>query len=565
MQSHNAQSSDAGPSNTILDPANRQNPAARRSSPHNLFIGLAIALLVCAALLHTYKSSTTKSSRTASELTSHVDSALHSSKSAFAFASHNPDADPNRPAKEPPLDARLRKRAEDDAISQWRKLAAPNHPISTRRLGLCLAMFGRPGALDVLLSVGAAASVPRTAANAHGGTVSAPPFRTENSSARSIDSPTPVISHAEEQAVWRILYGAARPAVIDVPRLKNEIERLNLGWFENIAMEQLYTRADLSGEAHSAHVRAYRSATRLASADETQIVLFLAGVLMWMLLGFGLLARAAGYRPTPRGISGASPTASAMDGAVRSAAGDFSYRARTTAFAVFLASYLFISYPVHAILPDMRLWSPAAIVRLSSILQITLYFPVVLLALYTLRRITAAETGIAQMPTLRQTLAALGMRSSRPLAEIAAGMQGYLLVVPLVFVSALISSRLFHSVHTPVNPVQMQAMDAINPWDQILILIEASLAAPIVEELMFRGLLFPALKWRWGMPGGVILTSAVFALLHPNLPAGFLPLWTLGAAFALVFQRTKTLLPSIAMHAIHNGLVTITMFLLFSK
>jgi membrane protease YdiL (CAAX protease family) len=129
----------------------------------------------------------------------------------------------------------------------------------------------------------------------------------------------------------------------------------------------------------------------------------------------------------------------------------------------------------------------------------------------------------------------------------------------------MISLILFRSVHTPINPVQIQALGAVGPFDQLLILIETAVAVPIVEELMFRGLLFPALSSRWGYAAGVVLTSAVFGLLHPNLPAGFLPLWTLGAAFAVVFQQRKSLLPCIVMHSIHNGFVTIMMFMVFAR
>jgi len=82
---------------------------------------------------------------------------------------------------------------------------------------------------------------------------------------------------------------------------------------------------------------------------------------------------------------------------------------------------------------------------------------------------------------------------------------------------------------------------------------------------MFRGLLMPALRLRWGPIGGVLLTSAIFAMLHPNLPEGFLPLWSIGSAFAVVCVRRQSLVPAIFMHAIHNGLITVGMFLLFSK
>ncbi len=152
----------------------------------------------------------------------------------------------------------------------------------------------------------------------------------------------------------------------------------------------------------------------------------------------------------------------------------FSYRARTTAFAVFLGSYLFIAYPLRMLLPDTRHLSDSAALRLSCSLQILLYLPVVLLALYTLQRLAGSESPQVDRPTLRQTLAALGLQSTRPLADIAYGVRGYIMVVPPYLIMAFVSSRLFHGIHTPLNPVQVRAMGAIGPFDQLLMLLETA-------------------------------------------------------------------------------------------
>jgi len=359
---------------------------------------------------------------------------------------------------------------------------------------------------------------------------------------------------------------------------------MSLGWFENIALEQLYFRAGMKGEARTAHSAAYSSASRVANADDIEAILFLAGTIMWMAIAIRNLARLILSYPTPnaerqtpnaehvppphltspatgRGIDALSvPTPNTQHPTPV-----FSYRARTTAFAVFLGSYLFIGYPLRAVLPDLRSWSDTAIMRFTAVLQILLYVPVVLFAFYALQRVSESESPIANRLSIGRIAAALGLNFANPLVDIVAGIRGYVMVAPLFFIAAVVSARIFHSVHTPINPVSVQALTAIGPLDQLLMLVETAMAAPIVEELMFRGLLFPALKSRWGYIGGVVLTSAVFGLLHPNLPGGFLPLWTLGAAFAVVFQRRQSLLPCIVMHSLHNGLVTVMMFMVFAR
>jgi CAAX protease family protein len=40
--------------------------------------------------------------------------------------------------------------------------------------------------------------------------------------------------------------------------------------------------------------------------------------------------------------------------------------------------------------------------------------------------------------------------------------------------------------------------------------------APLMEELFFRGFLYPAVARRWGVVGGVVVTSALFAFIHAS-------------------------------------------------
>ena len=87
--------------------------------------------------------------------------------------------------------------------------------------------------------------------------------------------------------------------------------------------------------------------------------------------------------------------------------------------------------------------------------------------------------------------------------------------------------------------------------DRIVIGFFAVVLAPVVEELLFRGIFFPMLRdlgfqrlaW-WG-------TSLVFGFIHGNV-AAFLPLCVLGAFFAWLYQRTGNLASSIAAHALFN-------------
>ena len=90
--------------------------------------------------------------------------------------------------------------------------------------------------------------------------------------------------------------------------------------------------------------------------------------------------------------------------------------------------------------------------------------------------------------------------------------------------------------------------------------------APVVEELFFRGLLYPALNKLAGPVVAVALTSALFALLHGvQLAFSWAPLLALflvGLALTLVRARYRSVTASTLVHMAYNG--TLFTFLLFA-
>lgn len=83
-----------------------------------------------------------------------------------------------------------------------------------------------------------------------------------------------------------------------------------------------------------------------------------------------------------------------------------------------------------------------------------------------------------------------------------------------------------------------------------------AVAAPIAEEIAFRGYLFPALT-RWRGPWiGAIATALLFGAAHFLVyPLVFLPaLAFFGFGACLLFWFTGSLLPSICLHAINNAI-----------
>jgi membrane protease YdiL (CAAX protease family) len=82
------------------------------------------------------------------------------------------------------------------------------------------------------------------------------------------------------------------------------------------------------------------------------------------------------------------------------------------------------------------------------------------------------------------------------------------------------------------------------------------LMAPLAEELFFRGLLFPVLRSRFGVVWGVLVSGALFSLVHAlGSPAeALIVLFVLGAGLCLLYLRTGSLLPCIGLHALNNAI-----------
>jgi membrane protease YdiL (CAAX protease family) len=82
--------------------------------------------------------------------------------------------------------------------------------------------------------------------------------------------------------------------------------------------------------------------------------------------------------------------------------------------------------------------------------------------------------------------------------------------------------------------------------------VAAILIAPVAEEILFRGILYSAIKERGWPKTALISSSLVFSAIHGHIPS-FLSLALLGAVFALLYDRTANLLAPILCHAAFNA------------
>jgi membrane protease YdiL (CAAX protease family) len=79
------------------------------------------------------------------------------------------------------------------------------------------------------------------------------------------------------------------------------------------------------------------------------------------------------------------------------------------------------------------------------------------------------------------------------------------------------------------------------------------LAAPLFEEFIFRGLIFGGLRRLMGALPAAAGSAALFAIVHP--PLAMVPVFVLGLCAAWAYERSKSLLAPMLVHAAYNALV----------
>jgi uncharacterized protein len=83
--------------------------------------------------------------------------------------------------------------------------------------------------------------------------------------------------------------------------------------------------------------------------------------------------------------------------------------------------------------------------------------------------------------------------------------------------------------------------------------------APVAEEFFFRGFFYRALRSRYSVLAAALIDGLVFGVIHYDFSGSdalliLPPLAALGFMFCLVYERTGTLYPVIALHALNNAI-----------
>lgn len=127
-------------------------------------------------------------------------------------------------------------------------------------------------------------------------------------------------------------------------------------------------------------------------------------------------------------------------------------------------------------------------------------------------------------------------------------------VLPFSVALQVLSISLLTRVHVKaeVQSAVQALQDAESPASLVAMGVAVVALAPLAEEILFRGILYPAVK-QAGYPRVAFWgTSLFFAAVHFNLPT-FVPLLLLALTFTWLYEKAGNLLAPIAAHCAFNA------------
>ncbi len=170
------------------------------------------------------------------------------------------------------------------------------------------------------------------------------------------------------------------------------------------------------------------------------------------------------------------------------------------------------------------------------------------------------------------TLLVVAMRSLRFRWHdigVSAGKLRYIGLVPVALAAYVVLSASFMTLAQKIpgfdaNQAQDVGLVTTGSSNIVLGFIVLVIITPLFEELLFRGLLFHGLRRRLPFLAGAVIGSLAFALAHGQANVA-VDTFALGMLLCLLTEHSKSLLPSVLLHALKNFLAFGVLFLNWGK
>lgn len=160
----------------------------------------------------------------------------------------------------------------------------------------------------------------------------------------------------------------------------------------------------------------------------------------------------------------------------------------------------------------------------------------------------------------------------KTLSSVGFGALTYLAAFPAIgFINQALEAfnlAFFHAKGGEQKAVEYLKMTTSHPFYSILGLLIVVGLAPLVEELLFRGVLQTYIKRYLGTKAAILISSACFAALHFATSQGIGNIPLLGSLFVFalylgfIYERQQALIASITLHVVFNAISACRIFLM---
>ena len=131
----------------------------------------------------------------------------------------------------------------------------------------------------------------------------------------------------------------------------------------------------------------------------------------------------------------------------------------------------------------------------------------------------------------------------------------YIFLINLLFVFLIVAffanlDILFGSAYPDMEPLMDFTPTYYDTSSLVLEVITSIILAPIIEELLFRGVLFNRLKIRTGIVAAMIISSFIFAIGHEF--GGITSAFLFGICMCIIYLKTDNILMTMSIHFLNN-------------
>ena len=152
----------------------------------------------------------------------------------------------------------------------------------------------------------------------------------------------------------------------------------------------------------------------------------------------------------------------------------------------------------------------------------------------------------------------LGLKRHGLAACIGQGIVGFGVVVALLVIALSVLGQLGIERIVPLAPQAPVEvfLETRNPLTFAIYFLLVGIAAPVIEELIFRGFVYAGLRRIMTVPTAALASALVFAAVHIAVPVGSLLAITLiGVVLAYLYERSGSLIAPMITHAMYNSFV----------